>query len=148
MQRDYHSILQLYGLVYIGPLSAGQAKSYCTLVDVYNYLPHSLFRPSLSSPATIRIESEDLTSNVVLASFGTSLEIQCFGSGNLVWTTPTNQTVLTSYDPSRNVLTLSIPNFITPDRYTCSSDLVAGLEKTILITTNGMVLANVFCLSL
>ena len=132
-------ILQLYRTIFSG---TNKVLLY-TLVDVYYYLPLSLYCPSLSSPAMIRIESEDLTSNVVLASFGTSLTIQCFGSGNLVWTTPPNQTVFTSYDPSRNVLTLSIPNFITPARYTCSSDLLAGLEKTILITTDGMVLANV-----
>ncbi|CAI8001421.1 Hemicentin-2 [Geodia barretti] len=120
----------------------------CSAYNTLTTISHTdTAESTLNINPMIRIESEDLTSNVVLASFGTSLTIQCFGSGNLVWTTPPNQTVFTSYDPSRNLLTLSIPNFITPARYTCSSDLVAGLEKTILIITDGMVLANVavFC---
>jgi hypothetical protein len=111
----------------------------CSAYNTLTTISHTdTTESTLNINPMIRIESEDLTSNVVLASFGTSLTIQCFGSGNLVWTTPPNQTVFTSYDPSRNVLTLSIPNFIIPARYTCSSDLLAGLEKTILITTDAV----------
>ncbi|CAI8038942.1 Basement membrane-specific heparan sulfate proteoglycan core protein [Geodia barretti] len=116
----------------------------CSAYNTLTTISHTdTTESTLNINPMIRIESEDLTSNVVLASFGTSLTIQCFGSGNLVWTTPPNQTVFTSYDPSRNVLTLSIPNFVTPARYTCSSDLVAGLEKTILITTDVLPSARV-----
>ena len=117
-----------------GPYSETSNNFFYTLTH-----PSFLFS-SLPLPAMIRIESEDLTSNnVVLVSFGTSLVIECFGSGNLVWTTPPSQSVFTSYNSFRNILTLSIPNFITPDRYTCSSDLDPGLKKSILITTHGTV---------
>ena len=81
---------------------------------------------------------------MLFASEGTTLNVECYGSGALSWLTTANVTiaagpsgsVYTISDPSRAVLSLRIPNLMSSlvGTYTCVSDLLPGLESSIFIT--------------
>ena len=116
--------------------------SILAFLPLFFLLSFSFLSPLLI--AILRVENDDLEGDLIFASEGTALAVDCFGSGGLSWQTTANVSISTSSsdpvytisDPSRTVLTLHIPNFMgaLTATYTCVSDLVPGLEHSIFIT--------------
>ena len=110
-------------------------------------LPSLSFHQLLTTLATLLIQSDDnLHGNTLLASLGTSLVVKCFGSGNLAWSTidgvpitsDNTEPIYITNNPAQSSISLVIHSLDMTEVYSCTSDLVPGLEESIFITIEGM----------
>ena len=96
--------------------------------------------------ATLRLYNDgmEVVNDLYKVNDGSRVMLECFGSGNLEWTSATGSAIplsesgiiYQSYDQTRDALALTIPNFMSTNTavYTCMTDLTGTYNGPISVS--------------